>query len=587
MYEPLIEVNNLDKYFQTKTKKIYALKDISFKINKGESVGLIGENGSGKTTLLKLISGILHPSKGSITVRGEILPLLELGVGFHPELTGKENIFLYSSILGIPRKVIKTKMDEIIEFSELGDFIEEKLKTYSAGMKLRLAFSIGIQCYHDIFLIDEILAVGDMNFQKKCLRKIRELQNEKRTFLFVSHDLRLINKVCNKVILLNEGRTKFIGDIIEAFCHYKKILKEKRIALLSPQKRKINYIVNWWRGIKQPPFSLEINPSKRCNLQCSFCEFRELAQDKKEELPYTEYEKLIKNAKSLGVSEIRIVGKGEPFVRGDMLKIMTCIKQNKLSGFICTNGLLLKEEMIKTLIEYKWDRIEISLHGSSSKIHDRLVNKKGIFDKILRNIRLIKKFKTVYRTNKPFIGISTVLNKLNYKDIPNIVKLANKLQVDSVSLNPLIINKYNKNLQMTDKEIKEFRSYLKKSKKLIKKYKLDTNYDNLTSDYIKHRIKIPNFFRKNNSVLYCYFPWLYLAIDQNGCTSHCTFHKGTESIKIKSLNDIWYGKKFEKIRVMFKKGIPFQECNNCCIPYVIENNFIKKDMITYLNSKEK
>lgn len=217
MYEPLIEVKDLHKYFRTDNKDIHVLNGINFKINKGECVGILGENGSGKTTLLKLLSGILHPSKGSITVKGRSLPLLELGIGFHPELTGKENILLYSSILGIPNKMINTKIEEIIRFSELDNFIEEKLRTYSLGMKLRLAFSISIQCPHDIFLIDEVLAVGDIGFQKKCVNTIKAFKEEGRTIVFASHNFELVKKTCDRAILLCDNTIKFDGDVEKAF----------------------------------------------------------------------------------------------------------------------------------------------------------------------------------------------------------------------------------------------------------------------------------------------------------------------------------------------------------------------------------
>jgi len=228
MYETLIKVDNLCKYFRTKNGEICALKDINFKVDKGESVGLTGVNGSGKTTLLKLLSGIIHQSKGSIRIKGESLPLLELGVGFHPELTGIENIFLHSSILGMSKNIIKTNMDEIIEFSELGNFIEEKLRTYSMGMKLRLAFSIGVQCTHDLFLIDEVLAVGDIGFQKKCIKKIKELKEGGKTFIFASHNFELTNKICDRAILLDQGIIRFKGDVLNTFHCYEELLKHSR-----------------------------------------------------------------------------------------------------------------------------------------------------------------------------------------------------------------------------------------------------------------------------------------------------------------------------------------------------------------------
>lgn len=351
------------------------------------------------------------------------------------------------------------------------------------------------------------------------------------------------------------------------------------------QKRKIDSLLNWWQGIKQPPLTLEINPSKNCDLRCPFCEAHRSIQTGKKELPYREYKMLIENARSLGISQVRVLGRGEPFVRKDMLKIMRYIKKNKLYGFVCTNGFSLDKKRIKRLVKCGWDRIEISLHGSSSETHDKLVNKEGVFNKILENIRLINGFKTKYEVTKPFIGISTVLIKLNYKDIPNIVRLAHKIKANSVSLNPLIINSYNKSLKMTNKEIKEFKIYLEKSIKLVKKYNLDANYYNLNVGHIRNGSKA----HKNNSIITnekgilnppCYFPWLSLAVDQDGYVSQCNFCKGPNSIKEKSLEEIWYGDWFEKLRKKIKKCTLLKECNSCCTPNSIENSLIRQDLIT-------
>lgn len=189
-----------------------AVENVSLNIEKGETIGLIGENGSGKSTLLKLITKIIYPDNGEIITRGKVSSLLELGAGFHPDFTGRENIYINASIFGFSRKEIEKRIDKIIEFSELEEFIDNPIRTYSSGMYMRLAFSIAINIDPDILLIDEILAVGDENFQKKCLNKIKEFKNFGVTIVIVSHDLGSIQKICDKVVWMDNGSIKAIGD---------------------------------------------------------------------------------------------------------------------------------------------------------------------------------------------------------------------------------------------------------------------------------------------------------------------------------------------------------------------------------------
>lgn len=187
-------------------ESFWALKNINFKVQKGMTLGVIGANGSGKSTLLKIIAGVSYPTMGKIKVNGKIAPLIELGAGFHPELTGEENIFLNGSILGLKREVIKKKFQEIIDFAELHDFIDQPVKHYSSGMFLRLAFSVAIHSDPKILLVDEILAVGDEYFKEKCLRIIRQKQRENVSIVIVSHDLGLIETYCHKVLVLHQGQ---------------------------------------------------------------------------------------------------------------------------------------------------------------------------------------------------------------------------------------------------------------------------------------------------------------------------------------------------------------------------------------------
>ncbi|MFC7679254.1 ABC transporter ATP-binding protein [Paenibacillus sp. GCM10028914] len=202
--------------FKENTRQIYrkhkVLADISFTIKEGTTTGIIGENGNGKSTILKLISNIYEPDDGEVQVIGKVASLLEIGVGFQPDLTGKENIYLYGSILGLSKQQIRQKYEEIVAFSELVGFMDTPVKHYSSGMYMRLAFSVAIHVDPDIVLIDEVLAVGDEIFQKKCMSKIDELQKKGKTILFVSHDLNVVRRICDKVIYLKKDGSIEYGD---------------------------------------------------------------------------------------------------------------------------------------------------------------------------------------------------------------------------------------------------------------------------------------------------------------------------------------------------------------------------------------
>lgn len=197
-----------------------AINDVSFAIKEGESVGVLGRNGAGKSTLLKLLTRVTRPSAGRIKVCGSVSSLLEVGAGFHHDLSGRENIFLAGSILGMSRRNINRCLDEIVAFSELENFLTQPVRTYSSGMFLRLAFSVGIHLDSDILVIDEALAVGDKNFQEKCFKKINEFKAKGGTLVLVSHDENQLRAVCERGILLNHSELEFDGDIDTAFQHY-------------------------------------------------------------------------------------------------------------------------------------------------------------------------------------------------------------------------------------------------------------------------------------------------------------------------------------------------------------------------------
>lgn len=198
-----------------------ALNNIDFNIQKGEFFGVIGRNGSGKSTLLKLLAGIYTPDKGHIEVNGKLTPFIELGVGFNPELTGRENVFLNGALLGFNRKEMEVMYDEIVDFAELHKFMDQKLKNYSSGMQVRLAFSIAVRAKSEILLLDEVLAVGDISFQEKCFNYFKEIKKEKQTVVFVSHDFSSVEKFCDRVAVIDQSRLVDIGP------------PEKMVAILS------------------------------------------------------------------------------------------------------------------------------------------------------------------------------------------------------------------------------------------------------------------------------------------------------------------------------------------------------------------
>lgn len=207
---------------KTKSDTHMVLKDINLDIKKGETVALIGTNGSGKSTLLKLMTKILYPNKGTLETNGKLTSLLELGAGFHPDFTGRENIYFNASIFGLTRKEIEKRVPDIIEFSELGSYIDNPVRTYSSGMYMRLAFSVAINVDAEILLVDEILAVGDQHFQDKCFKKLEELRDSDKTIVIVSHSLAPIRKLCERGIWIYDGIVKKDGEINEVIDAYLK-----------------------------------------------------------------------------------------------------------------------------------------------------------------------------------------------------------------------------------------------------------------------------------------------------------------------------------------------------------------------------
>ena len=199
-------------FARNKKEKREVLKGINLKIKKGEAVALIGINGSGKSTLLKLMTKIIYPNKGKIITNGKLTSMLELGAGFHPDFSGRENIYFNASIFGLTKEEIDSRINKIIEFSELEEFIDNPVRTYSSGMYMRLAFSVAINVDADILLIDEILSVGDQHFQEKCFEKMKELKKEGKTMVFVTHSMHSVKEFCTRAVWLHEGRIKMDGE---------------------------------------------------------------------------------------------------------------------------------------------------------------------------------------------------------------------------------------------------------------------------------------------------------------------------------------------------------------------------------------
>jgi lipopolysaccharide transport system ATP-binding protein len=217
-------------------EEFWALKDVSFDIQQGDRVGIIGRNGAGKSTLLKVLSRITEPTSGKVSIKGRVASLLEVGTGFHPELTGRENIFLNGAILGMSKAEIKKKFDEIVAFAEVEKFLDTPVKRYSSGMYVRLAFAVAAHLEPEVLIVDEVLAVGDASFQKKCLGKMQDVSNQGRTILFVSHSMAAIRNLCTKAIYLDNGKVRSIGNTEAGISEYLKLGAETALINLKDRK---------------------------------------------------------------------------------------------------------------------------------------------------------------------------------------------------------------------------------------------------------------------------------------------------------------------------------------------------------------
>ena len=254
MAEPIITFKDVSKTYilykndQARFKALFikpknpktnrALNKVSFEINRGESVGIVGDNGAGKSTLLKMITGVAFPDEGDIVVNGKVAALLELTAGFSMEMTGRENIYLKGYILGLEDEYIKQIEESIIEFAELGDYIDQPVRTYSSGMKMRLGFAINVNIEPDVLVVDEALAVGDASFKRKCKDKINEIIESGTTVLYVSHNPESVAEICDRALYLRKGELMYDGDVKEAYAMYTKVKEEEKAKKAAAAKKK-------------------------------------------------------------------------------------------------------------------------------------------------------------------------------------------------------------------------------------------------------------------------------------------------------------------------------------------------------------
>lgn len=241
--DPFLKIGEVnDRTARGKSDIVWSLKDLTFDIEQGDAVGIIGRNGAGKSTLLKVLSRVTSPTTGSVKIKGRIASLLEVGTGFHPELTGKENIYLNGAILGMRKAEIKRKFDEIVDFAGVERYIDTPVKRYSSGMYMRLAFAVAAHLESEILIVDEVLAVGDTEFQKKCLGKMGEISKDKgKTILFVSHNMEAVNTLCNSLILMERGEIQYRGNVADGYNLYQKhVLENLRFSFNTPVNLELN-----------------------------------------------------------------------------------------------------------------------------------------------------------------------------------------------------------------------------------------------------------------------------------------------------------------------------------------------------------
>jgi len=349
---------------------------------------------------------------------------------------------------------------------------------------------------------------------------------------------------------------------------------------------KIRRLLNWFNGRKDFPYSIEVSPTLKCNLNCLFCWRHGKKVEVTDELSLDEYKRILKEANQLKVKEIRIIGGGEPLMRRDTFEIMKIVKKSGMFGYICTNGTLFTEKMIKELIKIGWDHIKISFHAPTKKLQDLLTGGKS-FERVVKNIKMFIKWKGKIKTSKPKLEIGLVLNKLNFKEITSMLNLVKKLGVDAFFIEPLTVyTSLGRKLKLNKKEAREFKKIAEKAFKLSKG--LETNLQTFfspefiqkTGKMVEEIKKMIENKRKDFLSIPCYEPWWRMGIRVDGWVCPCGFldQSTTENIKSKSLKQIWFSKYFEeKRRQMMEKELP-EYCQKCCVTLVHYNQLIREQL---------
>ncbi|MDI6826339.1 MAG: radical SAM protein [Candidatus Aenigmarchaeota archaeon] len=352
---------------------------------------------------------------------------------------------------------------------------------------------------------------------------------------------------------------------------------------------KIRRLLRWAKGEKNYPLSIELSPTLRCNLDCLFCWRQEKNNINSEELSFEKYKEILKEASEIHVKEVRVIGGGEPLLRKDTFAIMKEIKSKGMFGYICTNGTLFNERMIKELVRIGFDHVKISLHGSNAEIHDSLVNVKGSFGKSLKNIILFNEWKKKLKKEKPLIEIGTVLVRENYKDIVNIVNLAHSLNVHYFFVEPITVySEIGKKMKLRKKDLKEFEKIAIEGKEITDKYGIKNNLsDFIGSELVEKTGRMKEMLKRDIEnerakfpSLPCYEPWLRMGIRVDGRVCPCGFfdEESNENVREKSLEEIWFGEYFNLRRRQILDGKLPEHCKKCCVTLVVENKLIRNEL---------
>jgi len=355
-------------------------------------------------------------------------------------------------------------------------------------------------------------------------------------------------------------------------------------------QKEIKNLLLWNQGKKPEPIEIELAPTLDCNLNCLFCWRQGTKYKKSDELSLADYKKIIDQASNLGVKSIKIIGGGEALFRKDIIDLMLYIKKKSLFGYICTNGNLFNKDSIEGLVKSNWDHIKISFHSPNAKTNDFLVGRKGAFNKVIENIKLINHFKNKYGRKVPFIEIGYVLVNKNHTSILEMLKLCRDLKVNAFFVEPITVySKKGEKLRLSKKQSKEFGEIAKKGLDFAKKYHIQTNLDTfLSEDLVEKTGKIDISVLKANQEGFlgvpCYEPWLRIGIRVNGEVCPCGFFdtKTTENIKENSLQEIWYGPYFNTLRKNMLSGNLPEHCRKCCTTLVMNNINLRKELGKYI-----